>query len=343
MPRPIASGICEAVKRDLEHGERDLKTLMSKHGISGTKARSMKHRFLTTGEVINLDKKKGSGRKRKLSAEQIESLRLFLEDHPDAYLKEMCTFMEDLYGVRVNGSTMQRTCVRIGWKLKQQPRPRDDTGFWVRTLPRDDNGNAIRDGPRVKKRPADWGSKLSYTKRRALLEKTREWVEAYMSRPPFDTSHDYSHVKRVLAICFQILRVEQKEFRAKACDGLALELLALMHDVEDHKYHPKPAIGNGSSNSVPQSASTGTNSNTSNDITSSSIINPYQISPTQNDPGSQTNGDHPTSRLPTGYGSLVEVTLLQLGWPPHVTSKVAAMTPYVSYTGMSIYTYHQIR
>ena len=333
MPRALSDGICASVKSDLESGIMDLKTLQSRHGISGTKARSMKQRFLTTGEVINTNKKKPTGRKRKLTKEQEQSLRLFLDDHPDSFLKEMVKFMEDLYGVRVNESTMQRTCGRIGWKLKQQPRPRDDLGFWVRTLPRDEEGNPIRGITPATKRPADYGTRLSYTKRRDLMAKTREWVQKYMSQPQFDASHDYSHVQRVLALCFQLLRVEQKSIQDRKYDGLVVELVALMHDIDDHKYRRRTADTNTEGYPTPPS--------TMGELQfleaqSTNPFAPPTHSQATSAPPSYDANNHVSSApsvVPEMFSQIVETSLLEIGWPPFITAKVAAIVPFISYTG----------
>ena len=334
MPRALSDGICAAVKADLENGVTDLKELQARHGVSGTKARSMRQRFLTTGEVINTEKKKPTGRKRKLTKEQEQSLRLFLDDHPESYLKEMCRFMEDLYGLAVNESTMQRTCVRIGWKLKQQPRPRDDLGFWVRTLPRDEEGNVIGAVTPLTKRPADYGQRLSYTKRRDLMAKTREWVQTYMSQAQFDASHDYSHVQRVLALCFQLLRVEQKASQDRKFDGLVVELVALMHDIDDHKYRHGRREGDTVSYPTPASSNVGTYATEAHTLNPLAPLNQLPEDPVQHDtdPETPVSSSNPTA-IPETISQIVEDSLLEIGWPPYVTAKVAAIVPFISYTG----------
>lgn len=334
MPRALSDGICAAVKADLENGITDLKELQTRHGVSGTKARSMRQRFLTTGEVINTNKKKPTGRKRKLTKEQEQSLRLFLDDHPESYLKEMCRFMEDLYGLRVNESTMQRTCVRIGWKLKQQPRPRDDLGFWVRTLPRDEEGNVVGATTPLTRRPANYGQRLSYTKRRDLMAKTREWVQTYMSQAQFDASHDYSHVQRVLALCFQLLRVEQKSLQDRKLDGLIVELVALMHDIDDHKYRHERREGHTDGYPTPASSTVGTQATEAQALYPSALSDQSPVESMQptTDPEILASTSNPTA-IPETISQTVEDSLLEIGWPPYVTVKVAAIVPFISYTG----------
>lgn len=329
MPRAFSSALCDLVKADLQNGIMDLKTLQTNHNISSTKARAMRSRFLANGEVINTNKKKPTGRRRKLNSEHEESLLRFLNEHPDSYLKDMCKFMEDTYQLRMTESTLQRTCIRIGWKLKKPLKPRDEQGFWIRTLPRDENGNPVKkstsQGP---KRPAELGKKLTYPARRQLLEKTRMWVKEYMSQPQFDGSHDYNHILRVAAMSLDILRAEQSAHRDIMYDTLAIELAALMHDVDDHKYRHPANEGNSSHHTNP-----------------GSVTDPQRIG--SNDPSFLSNLQLNTSGFPEHLDTsllplslptsppTVEDHLLRLGWPPYVTSKASAITPWVSYKGMS--------
>lgn len=332
MPRAFSGALCDLVKADLQNGTMDLKTLVTNHNISHTKARAMKHRFLTTGEVINTNKKKPNGRKRKLNSEHEESLLRFLNEHPDSYLKDMCKFMEDTYQIRMTESTLQRTCIRIGWKLRKPPKPRDEQGFWIRTLPRDENGEPVRGTSQGTKRPVDYGKKMTYPVRRQLLEKTRAWVKEYMSQPQFDGSHDYDHILRVAALSLDILRVEQKVHRDTMYDTLAIELAALMHDVDDHKYRSTTSDENTESppmrsdlTAAPQSSSSAYGDQT----LLSNLHLEGSVQPEQFD----------TNLLPLSiptFTPTVEDWLLRLGWPPYVTSKVNAITPWVSYKGSPV-------
>ena len=173
-----------------------------------------------------------------------------------------------------------------------------------------------------KKRPAGHGEKLSYKLKKRLLEKTREFVKEYMSQPQFDASHDYNHVLRVVALSFEILRVEQNMFKKIVFDGTLVELVALMHDIDDHKYqtpanrpdgYPSPP-----SDTDPQPQPTPCDIDPSN--------------PAQNQPApNPINVNHHPQNAPYVQSS-VEFHLLQLGWPIHVASKVAAITPFISYT-----------
>ncbi|KAL8943464.1 MAG: hypothetical protein Q9211_000961 [Gyalolechia sp. 1 TL-2023] len=69
-----------------------------------------------------------------------------------------------------------------------------------------------------------------------LVERTSAAVEAYMSQPQFDASHDVLHVKRVLALARQIMKVESRADANRFCDPLLVDLAALLHDIEDRKY-----------------------------------------------------------------------------------------------------------
>lgn len=321
MPRAFSSALCDLVKADLQNGIMDLKTLQANHNISDTKVRAMKRRFLATGEVINTNKRKPTGRRRLLTSEHEEHLLRFLNEYPDSYLKDMCRFMEDTYQLRVTEATLQRTCVRLRWKLRRPNKPRDEQGYWVRTLPRDENDNPIPTLTPGMKRPSDWGTKMTYPMRRALMEKTRSWVKEYMSQPD---GHDYNHVIRVAHMSLDILRVEQGDHRDITYDSLAIELVALMHDV-DHKYR-----------SLGTEVNTGDNSNPS-----SSLADSQRIHSDENDQSyySNTQLDGHNGSLPPEPASshTVEDYLLRIGWPPYITSKVNAITPWVSYKGTTFW------
>ncbi|MCJ1358875.1 MAG: hypothetical protein MMC33_008875 [Icmadophila ericetorum] len=71
----------------------------------------------------------------------------------------------------------------------------------------------------------------------ALIEKTRAFVENYMSA--YDGSHDYSHIKRVLALAQHILSVEFQTHPEGHYNPTVVTLGALLHDVGDHKYPAK--------------------------------------------------------------------------------------------------------
>ncbi|KAI4112489.1 MAG: hypothetical protein LQ345_006371 [Seirophora villosa] len=70
----------------------------------------------------------------------------------------------------------------------------------------------------------------------ALVERTKAAVQAYMSRPQFDASHDFAHLQRVLSMAEHILGVERTSDPARLYDFTAVRLAALLHDVDDRKY-----------------------------------------------------------------------------------------------------------
>ncbi|KAL6720070.1 hypothetical protein ACLMJK_001991 [Lecanora helva] len=319
MPRQLSQALCDIIKSELQSGV-DLQTLKSRHVISDKKARTMKKLFDETGEVVNTGARRaGSGRPKKLQSFHVERLRQFLAEHPEAFLKDMCLFMELEFGIELTESTMQRCCKRIGWSLKKQPRPRDELGFWMRTLPRDENGEAIR-GVRPKtKRNEAYGTKLGYSAKRRLFEKTRQFVKDYMSQQHFDASHDYDHVQRVTALSLEILRVEQNTFRKIVFDGTVVELAAMMHDIDDRKYRA-PAVGTDGYPSPPSNLDPHSQP-ISFDMNPDSLMQDQQQHTANIDPN-----------LQNPPRSTVEAHLLQIGWPTAVTSKVAAITPFISYT-----------
>ncbi|KAL8749560.1 MAG: hypothetical protein Q9184_006761 [Pyrenodesmia sp. 2 TL-2023] len=67
-------------------------------------------------------------------------------------------------------------------------------------------------------------------------------VEKYMSQRRFDASHDFAHVKRVLALAEHILEVERFS-PGSLYDRSTVQLAALLHDVDDRKYAAAPAAG----------------------------------------------------------------------------------------------------
>ncbi|KAF3933045.1 hypothetical protein ABW20_dc0107051 [Dactylellina cionopaga] len=79
-----------------------------------------------------------------------------------------------------------------------------------------------------------------------LLSKTHAFVKDYMSR--YDSSHDFSHVLRVLHLAIHIAQTEQKLLQSVALvaatdtkvlstyDTTIVTLAALLHDIGDKKY-----------------------------------------------------------------------------------------------------------
>jgi len=205
--------------------------------------------------------------------------------------------------------------------LTPRTRPRDQQGSWTRTVPRENNDDAVRGTQPGKKRQADCGKKPSYSARRQLLKKTKKFVLEYMSQPRFDASHDHNHILRVVALSLEILRVEQNTFRKVVFDGLTIELVALMHDIDDHKYRQVTSNNTESYPSPPNS----------NEHVQLNPFDPFQPS-LMNQPQSNPSNIDPNLGPPALVPSSVEGHLLQIGWPADIASKVAAITPFISYT-----------
>lgn len=76
----------------------------------------------------------------------------------------------------------------------------------------------------------------SYIDDATLILATHVYVKAYMSQ--YDSSHDYSHILRVLTLSRQILAAVQSTSPSPAPHPTVVTLLALLHDVGDKKYLP---------------------------------------------------------------------------------------------------------
>lgn len=170
-------------------------------------------------------------------------LKGFIAEHPEALLKDMRLFLRLECGVAISQCGLSRVFKRMRYKVLRQPRAGDELGVWVRTLERDEDDNPIRDrggtGKCMKRVEKVRGSMPGALAKKKLLDKTRSWVKEFMGQERFDASHDWSHVERVVALSMEILRVE-KVYKQIQFDGWAVELAALMHDVDDHKYAPPP-------------------------------------------------------------------------------------------------------
>lgn len=73
----------------------------------------------------------------------------------------------------------------------------------------------------------------------ALVLVTHEYVKEYMSK--FDSSHDYSHILRVLALSQHILAATQRTSPHTVFNSTLVTLLALLHDIGDKKYLTSPS------------------------------------------------------------------------------------------------------
>lgn len=74
-----------------------------------------------------------------------------------------------------------------------------------------------------------------------LIAETWKFSEEYMSQPGFDASHDFNHLRRVVALAQQIHDSSTPQFKS-TCDRNIVTLLALLHDVGDKKYANHPDI-----------------------------------------------------------------------------------------------------
>jgi uncharacterized protein len=73
----------------------------------------------------------------------------------------------------------------------------------------------------------------------SVVQQIHDFTERYFQNPRFDASHDFEHVKRVVANALAILRKEEEDRKRRvlpALNPLNVILGALLHDVEDKKY-----------------------------------------------------------------------------------------------------------
>ena len=71
-----------------------------------------------------------------------------------------------------------------------------------------------------------------------LISKVASSVEEYMSNPEFDSSHDFAHIRRVVALAKHIYATENglRKRSDQSTGVLVVVLAALLHDVDDRKY-----------------------------------------------------------------------------------------------------------
>ncbi|KAL9104888.1 MAG: hypothetical protein Q9163_000205 [Psora crenata] len=200
------------------------------------------------GEVWIKARKLGTGRKPKIKSEHEELLRKYLDSNPHAYIKDITNHLSAKCGLQVDQSTVWRTMQKRGWfkDRLRPPRLPDSQGLRVRRIPCEENetptGNEINRRKRHIDIEHDPGRKPKGEKKTRvkaddkLLEKTRAYVKDLMLHRGYDSSHDYAHVQRVTAMAKHILRCEQIAHPDTIYDPLVLEMAALVHDLEDHKY-----------------------------------------------------------------------------------------------------------
>ena len=59
----------------------------------------------------------------------------------------------------------------------------------------------------------------------------------YFQQHQYDPSHDYEHVERVRRIALKLAKMHHEAHPSQPIDAQVVELVALLHDVGDAKYH----------------------------------------------------------------------------------------------------------
>ncbi|KAL8732837.1 MAG: hypothetical protein Q9166_002438 [cf. Caloplaca sp. 2 TL-2023] len=323
IPFELTDDLRAVIKSEFQ-ANKTITEICNLYDLPARKVSALRKVYRETGEV-NLPtvvRDKPIGRPPKIKHEHVDRLREFREKFPDAYSKDMCEFLEFEYGIEVDEATIWRVCRNNGWVIHKQKRPRDDLGQWARTLPRDENGNPIRKAP---KPPAKKPKGMGKVGRKKLIAETKKWVEEYMAQPRFDASHDFSHVQRVLTLSLHILNVERRKHRKWIFDRTIVELVALMHDVDDHKYRPntQPADAATQDNAVPPA--------------NQNVYNPYthtiQI-PRSRPPGRPPVSPPPQPPPPHTSPILtpIETHLVRIGWPLSIAQTVSLLSTYISWS-----------
>ncbi|KAI4242778.1 MAG: hypothetical protein L6R40_003842 [Gallowayella cf. fulva] len=323
IPFELTDDLRALVKSDFQ-ANKTITEICNLYGLPGRKVSAMRKVYRETGQVDlpTPIRDKPIGRPPKIRQEHVDSLRAFREKFPDAYSKDMCEFLEFEYGIEVDEATIWRVCRKNGWVVHRQKRARDQLGMWVQTLPRDQNGNPIRKAPKpAAKTPIGLGK----VGRKKLLAATRQWVEAYMAHPRFDPSHDFSHVQRVRTLSLHILNVERRKHRKWIFDRTIVELVALMHDVDDPKYRPAAQTVETPThnNAGPSPSQTGYDPHT-HSIHIPRVRGPGR--PPANPPPQRPS--HPSSSILTP----IETHLVRLGWPLSIAQTVSLLSGYISWS-----------
>ncbi|KAI4238899.1 MAG: hypothetical protein LQ349_000775 [Xanthoria aureola] len=342
MPVPIPFELTDdirAIVKSAFQSNQTITEICNLHHLPFRKVSAMRKVYKETGEVDmpTPAKDKPIGRPPKIRQEHVDSLRDFRQRFPDAYSKDMCEFLEFEYGIEVDEATIWRVCRKNGWVVHKQTRPRDELGQWARTLPRDENGNPIRKAPKpAAKKPKGMGK----VGRKKLIAETKQWVEEYMSHPRFDASHDFNHVQRVLALSLHILNVERRKHRKWIFDRTIVELVALMHDVDDPKYRPNSQTTRDTSlhdNAVQQQRPPPpSSSQKSYDPYSHSIQIPrlrFAGGPPVNTPPPVTQPPpQPPSAPSSPILTPIETHLVRIGWPLSIAQTVSLLSSYISWS-----------
>ncbi|KAL9623659.1 MAG: hypothetical protein Q9160_002115 [Pyrenula sp. 1 TL-2023] len=89
---------------------------------------------------------------------------------------------------------------------------------------------------------AEWVARFPAAAPRSnLISSAAKFAQEYMSQPQFDSSHNFTHIRRVVALAGEILEGEITAVQGslgRKCDPTLVFVGALLHDVADHKYLP---------------------------------------------------------------------------------------------------------
>ncbi|KAK5127799.1 hypothetical protein LTR85_004915 [Meristemomyces frigidus] len=69
-----------------------------------------------------------------------------------------------------------------------------------------------------------------------LIDDVTKDVRRIMSQPPFDCSHDFTHIQRVVGLAEDLTAGERIQRPDVQLDSLLITLTAMLHDIGDHKY-----------------------------------------------------------------------------------------------------------
>ncbi|KAI4255896.1 MAG: hypothetical protein LQ352_002349 [Teloschistes flavicans] len=323
-PPPLTDAKRALLKADFQANKKT-RDITRTHKISERKISAMRKTFKQTGEIVlpPIKTPERVGRPPKIQKDQLDLLQWFRDKFPNAYIEDMCDFLGYECGIDVDETTMWRCCRRMGWKVQRKARHRNDMGLWVQ---RDEEGNPVRKVPRPEKKEKVLGK----TGIKNLMAKTRAWVEEYMSSSQFDPSHDLSHVMRVFTLSLAILKAERAKHRKWRFDRTVVELTALVHDVDDHKYQPHgqqqaPHPATNSFQPLPA-----TQNSSSQHLQQQRTSSAGSEIPT--DPALQPSPPPPPSIHPLPPSRTIQSHLHNLGWPQNIATTVALLCAHLSYT-----------
>ncbi|KAG8526351.1 uncharacterized protein KY384_000344 [Bacidia gigantensis] len=258
MPPPFSEAFRAKIKRDLEEGKDDM-AIRAAHNISARKIRAMRQLWNEKGEVWIHVRKEGSGRKPKIKDEHVEELKKLIAENPDVYVRDMTKFLQARCGLQVDETTVWRAVQKhnLAAQRRPRPKPRDAQGLWLPNADQDGDGDiSLRYGtheardsqettpatPNPPKTPTSTprAKKPKPNAAEKLVERARDYAKRHMSSARFDGSHDWGHVERMTKMANHLLECEQAAHPNIIYDSLLLEVAALMHDIEDHKYTAPP-------------------------------------------------------------------------------------------------------